>query len=130
MATPAGGHFFCFGRRKWDSRTLTCRGAALRIAHLPPLRGGAPEAPLSASTTLAALAATDLTEEGDSKAVALQGAAGPRNVAESHFAIACDGRAPRAHVPHHSAAACGDAPEAQVRSASSDPAELVSVFRT
>jgi hypothetical protein len=48
---------------------------------------------------LAALAATDLTEEGDSKAVALQGAAGPRNVAESHFAIASDGnRAPKAQA--------------------------------
>jgi hypothetical protein len=49
MATPAGGHFFCFGRSGGDSKTWAYRPRALRIAHLPPRSGGAPEAPLSAA---------------------------------------------------------------------------------
>jgi hypothetical protein len=56
--------------------------------------------------------------DGDSKAVALQGAAGPRDVAESHFAIATRWlRAPRAHGKDHLAAAFGGAPKAPARSA-------------
>ena len=44
MATPAGGHFCLFGRSDGDSKGWAYRPSPLRIAHLPPLRGGAPKA--------------------------------------------------------------------------------------
>ena len=40
MATPAGGHFFCSGRRDGDSKGIAYSRGTLRIAHLPPLGGG------------------------------------------------------------------------------------------
>jgi hypothetical protein len=54
MATPAGGHFFYSGRSEGDSKTRPCKGAALRIAHLPSLRDGAPEALARSAIFLAA----------------------------------------------------------------------------
>ena len=54
---PSGGFFvLCRGGEKQgpcgpcagDSKGCPCRGSPLRIVHLPPLRGGAPEAPRAA----------------------------------------------------------------------------------